>query len=391
MMLESSQIMAQWKDYVDPSFEHHGLREAFEELARPDFSSKSKMELIAGDASDRKFYRYKNEDFLAICMQFPKWEGGYGGDPMSWLGMQSALSQMGLPVPRVLSVDEANKCIWTEDFGQDFLNCHMTEGPLSDHLPSCADSINLYEQALDLLVDAQYPTVEAPSHPALSRAFDFEKLHFEMQFFLKHFLCSFLGLSEEDALVKNVATEFLSLCQWLSDRPRVLCHRDYHVRNVMVVSGKAKWIDFQDARMGPHTYDVVSLLRDSYVEIEKSTRNRLALKYLQSTNLRRKAHRLDPLAQNDFWLEFQKMGLQRNIKALGSFGYLATEKGKPDYLKYVVHTLQTILDQSIEHSELGVATEFTQIHALVESLQCGKFAQKLQQKIKGLLEKLMFE
>ena len=60
--------------------------------------------LIAGDASDRKFFRLINDPISAICMQFPKWEGGYGGDPISWIGMHTALTQMELPIPKIMPV-----------------------------------------------------------------------------------------------------------------------------------------------------------------------------------------------------------------------------------------------------------------------------------------------
>jgi N-acetylmuramate 1-kinase len=383
-MLGNSQIMEPWNDFVDASFEEHGLRKVFENMTQPHTPEASKMTLIAGDASDRKFYRYQDNDFLAICMEFPKWEGGYGGDPMSWLGMHAALSKMGLPVPRVLSVDAANKCIWTEDFGQDFLNCHMPYGALDYNSTEAIETLELYEQALNLLVMAQYPSPEPTSHPALSRAFDFEKLHFEMKFFTKHFLTSLLSMDENNPLIKAASSEFISLCQWLSGRPRVLCHRDYHVRNVMVVAGKAKWIDFQDARMGPHTYDVVSLLRDSYVEIEESTRKRLALCYLKKVNERRKSCHLTAIETQDFWVEFCSMGLQRNLKALGSFGYLAIEKKKSDYLKYVAHTLNTILEQANAHPDVPIATHYPAIHALVHELAQGKLNSLLQNKIKSL-------
>jgi len=310
------------------------------------------LRLIAGDASDRKFFRLENTNESAICMQFPKWEGGYGGDPLSWLGMHDALAHIGLPVPRVLLVDEPNLCIWTEDFGDDFLHRTLGDRVFDVDDPGTAHTLRHYEGAIDLLVDAQYPRTSIPEHPAKSRFFDYEKLHFEMRFFLKHLVHGFLGIAEGDTRVRAVESELSALCQTLDACPRVLCHRDYHARNVMVVNDEPRWIDFQDARMGPHTYDVVSLVRDSYVRITDATRARLYDRYFNAVTARQVELGLAALDRAEFDVELLHMGLQRNVKALGSFGYLATEKRKPSYLQYVPHTLSVLLNPNSTQATL---------------------------------------
>jgi N-acetylmuramate 1-kinase len=347
------------------------------------------LRLIAGDASDRKFFRLENTTQPAICMQFPKWEGGYGGDPLSWLGMHAALKDIGMPVPEVLLVDEANACIWTEDFGDDFLNVALQDRVLDMNDPHCQISLSQYEKALALLVEAQYPRKPTLAHPALERAFDYEKLHFEMKFFLKHFLGGFLGIemagaTQREKDLRRAAEEDLSeLCAWLENRPRVLCHRDYHLRNVMINNGVPKWIDFQDARMGPHSYDVVSLVRDSYSRITDETRRHLFTHYFALVRTRMAELGLDPLVAQDFELEVLHMGLQRNIKALGSFGYLATEKKKPSYLKYVPHTLEVLLARdSRVGRQANVEDEYPALFALLESLHSGELSKTLQTRLK---------
>jgi N-acetylmuramate 1-kinase len=368
-------------------FDH--FRETFEKgpvaqnpAAKGHEEATPQFELIAGDASDRKFYRYEHMGHKAICMEFPKWEGGYGGDPMSWLGMQQALSKMGLPVPTVLYVDENNRCIWTEDFGDQFLNHHLTTSVLDGADSRCAKTFQHYKGALDLLVEAQFPLNASPQHPAQSRYFDFEKLHYELQFFQKHFVSGFLGIDAASDF-PDLNSEFIGLCQWLADRPRVLCHRDYHVRNVMVHNNQVKWIDFQDARMGPLTYDVVSLLRDSYVVIEENTRSTLAKYYLDKLNSRRHKLNLEKVESADFGVEFQHMGLQRNIKALGSFGYLAVEKGKPNYLKYVQQTLHLIVEQDKKNPQVELRKTYGSLFGFLDSLIAGKHSNHLQNRIKN--------
>ena len=341
------------------------------------------LRLVAGDASDRKFYRLENTPDKAICMQFPKWEGGYGGDPLSWLGMQAALKEIGIPVPEVLLIDKENCCIWTEDFGDCFLNFQLPS-PKFDMIDSSSQAtLSFYEQALSLLVHSQYPKIRIGPHPAENRFFDFEKLFFEMKFFLLHFIDNFLeeDRSKNKPFWDEFETELVSLCEWLGNRERVLCHRDYHVRNVMIVDQKAKWIDFQDARMGPHTYDVVSLVRDSYVCISPNTKLHLYNHYLTQLNERRRALNLTELAWDELNIEAQHMGLQRNIKALGSFGYLATVKRKPSYLQYVKNTLQTILEPS---ATLNVREKFPRVLDLAQNLLEGTRSEFLEEKIRRL-------
>ena len=96
----------------------------------------------------------------------------------------------------------------------------------------------------------------------------------------------------------------------------MLCHRDYHSRNLMLHDGSLYIIDFQDARMGPDTYDLVSLLRDSYVDIADRELDELIAYFLALKRRRHAGRRRD-----EFRRRFDLMALQRNLKALGTFGY----------------------------------------------------------------------
>src|SRR6185436_15539335 len=100
-------------------------------------------------------------------------------------------------------------------------------------------------------------------------AFDRDKLMWELNFFVKHFLEAYRGLDVSAAARSALDAEWTSITTELAGEPRVLCHRDYHSRNLMVHAGRLYMIDFQDARMGPDTYDLASLLRDSYVDLSE--------------------------------------------------------------------------------------------------------------------------
>ena len=332
-----------------------------------DFDPKSpRLKLIAGDASDRKFYRYQTAELSCICMQFPSWQGGYGGDPLSWLGMHEAFKVWKIPLPEVLWVDEKNACIWTSDLGDSFLNRDFGAHPVDMAKPECAQAMNQYKQALRLLLMAQYPEQNSEiKHPASSRFFDADKLMYELNFFAQHFLTSLLGFKE---IGSGLLNEWQDLAQQIAQRERVVCHRDYHARNLMIQDNKVYWIDFQDARMGPHAYDVVSLLRDSYVRFEPKTREALFDFYYDELCALRGRARSGSLSAAEFYKERLMVGLQRNIKALGSFAYLCTVKKKKVYLSYVTHTLETILKDSAA-SEISL--QFPKTFELLERMLHG--------------------
>jgi aminoglycoside/choline kinase family phosphotransferase len=126
----------------------------------------------------------------------------------------------------------------------------------------------------------------------------------------------------------------------LASEPRVLCHRDYHSRNLLLREGQVYIIDFQAARMGPDTYDLVSLLRDSYVDLPEQTVNELIAYFLALKGVTGE----DP----DFRRRFDLMALQRNLKALGTFGYQTTARRNPVYIQYIPRTLRYVRD-NLDH------------------------------------------
>ena len=102
-------------------------------------------------------------------------------------------------------------------------------------------------------------------------AFDVEKLTWELNFFVKHFLEAYRGATFDRRRARGARrASSPAIVEELAAEPRVLCHRDYHSRNLMLHDGQLYIIDFQDARMGPDTYDLVSLLRDSYVDLTEA-------------------------------------------------------------------------------------------------------------------------
>src|SRR5437899_7677173 len=136
----------------------------------------------------------------------------------------------------------------------------------------------------------------------------------------------------------------------LASERRVLCHGDYHSRNFMLHDGSLYIIDFQDARMGPDTYDLVSLLRDSYVDIADRELEELIAYFLALKGVGDAA---------EFRRRFDLMALQRNLKALGTFGYQTLTRRNPVYIQYMPRTLRYARMNLVRYRR------FTRLHELL--------------------------
>jgi aminoglycoside/choline kinase family phosphotransferase len=200
--------------------------------------------------------------------------------------------------------------------------------------------------------------LSSPEFLPYAIAFDVEKLTWELAFFEKHFLEAYRGVVIPAPIRQALAEEFGALVEQLAAEPRVLCHRDYHSRNLMYHLDRLYVIDFQDARMGPDTYDLVSLLRDSYVDLPEHTVSELIAYFL--------ALKGRTGSEREFRERFDRMALQRNLKALGTFGYQTTTRRNPVYIQYIPRTLRYVRD-NLEHlSRFGRLREL--LAGLVEEL-----------------------
>jgi len=319
---------------------------------------------LAGDASDRKFFRLLHPQKTVVAMFFGSWQGGYGGSPEDWLEVRTLFEKYGLRVPQVLSVDQKNAVIYIEDFKDDFLYHYGMRGESLE---------KFYKKTIDDLLLLQYPLEKFQKNRAYMRAFDFEKLFFEMDFFMTHFLGHFLGILDSSPL----KAEFQKLCLYLASRPRVLCHRDCMSKNVMIFEHQISWIDFQDARVGPHTYDLASLLRDSYISLEDDFKKSLFEYYLEKVEIHIKSKEEFKILPK----EMEYMSLQRNIKALGSFGFLATSKQKYGYLAHVKRTLSHLRKIGI-FGQVSLEKEYPHVFSFLKELEEGRLRDLLDQKLK---------
>ncbi len=245
---------------------------------------------------------------------------------------------MPLPIPAILDRAGDLGILLLEDLGDITLQAHLGAAPAAEHS-------RLYRYAVSLIEALQRRGAElaSPAYPPYGVAFDVDKLLWELEFFTKHYVEAYRGasISAADRDGPHRANGARWPRNWPSE-PRVLCHRDYHSRNLMLHQGELYIIDFQDARLGPDTYDLVSLLRDSYVDLSEATVDELiayfiALKRPQGGDAI--AHRA---WEHDFRRRFDVMALQRNLKALGTFGYQTSTRRNPVYIQYIPRTIRHV-------------------------------------------------
>jgi N-acetylmuramate 1-kinase len=276
---------------------------------------------LSGDASTRRYYRLVDGGRSEVLALYPD---SFVPEELSYLTVHALLEGYGLPVPATIDVDGARGIVLQEDLG---------DRTLQEVLGTAdGERDELYREAVDEIARLQLRSAQGPQKLDCFRiAFDIEKLSWELHYFLKHFLEGHRGcdLTVEDRATLSEA--FHELSHEIASWPRVLCHRDYHSRNLMLHDGELHWIDFQDARMGPTTYDLASLLRDAYVDVPEELQEELKERFRQTAT--------PDEPREVFRRRFDLMCVQRNLKALGTFGFMATVRANPVYLPYIPRNL----------------------------------------------------
>jgi len=324
-------------------FDEDYLKSRLEPLVKEPIS-RFEIFSLKGDASDRSYFRVRSfrhstAKSSIIVMQLK--EPAPEKEP-DFNRMQKFLHHLDMPVPEILYYDAERGLLFLEDGGDTHLEDTIRSSPES--------IITWYQKAIELIVVMQTRVTKnmSPSCPAYSLKFDVEKLMWEMDFMVKHYITGFLNRELDQDEESKLRTALLGLCETLAKEERVFVHRDFHSRNLMVREENLMLIDFQDARMGPCQYDLVSLLKDSYVVLEEETRNKLLSYYLQ----RMEQEEGRQLPRSPFLKIFDCMSIQRNLKAIGTFAYQYTEYKNERYIKYIDPTLQYIRDTIHSRPEL---------------------------------------
>lgn len=209
-----------------------------------------------------------------------------------------------------------------------------------------------YKQAINVLVQMQVKAT-SPADPgclAFHRSFDVPLLMWEFDHFLEYGIVARRGkpmCSDDWTAIRG---EFEKISEHLAGQPRVFTHRDYHSRNLMVDGLRLGVIDFQDALMGPATYDLASLLRDAYIALDEPLVDRLVSYYLDQLA----EHRHVWTNRDAFRRLFDLTSIQRNMKAAGRFVYIDRVKGNPKFLADIPRVLGYVKRNLQRYPELAV-------------------------------------
>jgi N-acetylmuramate 1-kinase len=293
-----------------------------------------RCEPASSDASFRRYFRISLPEQQLIVMDAPPDKENIP----QFIKVAELLRQCNVKVPIIYHQNLEDGFLVLEDFG--------TQAYLDELTPENASA--LYGNALDSLFQLQAKTdLDSP----LPR-YDEALLQRELGIFEDWFLKQFLGIAIPDALWNSVRKLLVNSAL---EQPITCVHRDYHSRNLMLLQNYSPGIiDFQDAVIGPITYDLVSLLRDCYIAWPQSQVEQWMAHYYQKLKKTGLIGCDLPL----FTRWFDLMGLQRHLKAIGIFARLHLRDGKSGYLKDIPRTLGYVMLQTQTYPELAEFNDF---------------------------------
>lgn len=289
------------------------------------------LQPLAADGSDRLFFRLRLADRRLIILYHPHPPGGRITENDSYFLIGRHLRRCGVPVPEIFRYCRQEGWFLLEDLG----DCHLQQLVVAGS--ARADFLNLYRQALELLLTFQLAGRRQfqPCWCFDTRAYDGTLIYQrECRYFVEAFLVGFLRL-------KVAAAELLPDFVWLirravSPRQDFLLHRDFQSRNLLWQDNRLWIIDFQGARLGPLQYDVAALLLDPYVNLSPEDQETLLTYYLALLNRELKLN-------SELWRErYQYLALCRNLQILGAYGYLTTVKNRSFFRQFISPALLSL-------------------------------------------------
>jgi N-acetylmuramate 1-kinase len=299
----------------------------FEETSRP-------VVPLTPDASTRVYFRVPWKRGTAVAAVYPE---AFDEMVQPYLDVSRLFLDCALPVPQVYAVDGTSGIILQEDLGDNQL-CQVFETASDDEREA------LLEKAIEIISRIQGATARAFERDSIScrLAFDEPKLSWELNFFFDHYFGSLRHESLTHGQAAELQSELNDIAAELSACPRVLCHRDYHAANLLVDKrGQIRIVDHQDARMGPASYDLVSLLMDRQPKPPSLGDVRAHRLYFLESRRQQGLAAIDP---DDFCREFRLMTIQRGLKAIGTFSYQTAVCGRGEfYEKHIQPTLSIVL------------------------------------------------
>jgi hypothetical protein len=283
----------------------------------------------SADASFRRYFRATLPQQTAIVMDCPP-------DKLSvnpFLDMTERLHEAEVRVPQIYARNVLDGFLLLEDFGNNLYFNMLT--------PANADQ--LYHAAMNSLILLQ--AADCDHIPEYTPDFLMMELNLMTEWFLKRHL----GFTDYELPLDLLNDTFEALVTSAKEQPSCFIHRDYHSRNLMLLpNNDLGVIDYQDAFLGPITYDLVSLLRDCYLSWPENRVQRWALTFHKQAIA---AGTMPPVDEITFMRWFDLMGLQRHIKVLGIFCRLNYRDDKPHYLQDLARVLLYVMEVGERHPE----------------------------------------
>ncbi|MCC6337442.1 MAG: phosphotransferase [Myxococcales bacterium] len=321
------------------------------ELATGRSASDAPVKKLKGDASNRSYYRVGAPPDSHVLMVMPpdaakKSEEASSGEApkeLPFVNVHRYLAGLAVRVPEILRYDEPEGVMVLED--------------LSDHTfeqaQAAGDRAGWYTKAVRLLARLRARAEARPDSSCLAftRSFDEALYDWELHHFREWGLEAWSGkkpTAEERAQLDAI---FLRIAKQLAAAPKGFTHRDYQSRNLMVTRGELVVIDFQDALQGPRQYDLVALLRDSYVELPRDFVDAMLDEYIVAFEQQTR----EKIAAGPFKAFFELLTVQRKLKDAGRFEFINRVKGNPGFLVSIPASLRYVkaaLDAQPQLAEL---------------------------------------
>jgi aminoglycoside/choline kinase family phosphotransferase len=294
----------------------------------------------SADASFRRYFRVRFDATSRIIMDAPPEQE----DCHPFIHVSSLMAAIGLHVPVVLRQDLQQGFLLLTDLGDRLYLSELNTDTVE----------SLYGDALQALLRLQsHGVADLPPY-------DRDLLMNEMELFRQWYLERHLGLQLSEDENATIDAAFTYLADQALQQPRVIVHRDYHSRNLMVSSPNPGILDFQDAVIGPITYDLVSLLRDCYIAWPRNQVVNWVSQYYRQAQVE---GLLENVSEVQFLNWFDLMGIQRHLKASGIFARLNYRDGKSGYLKDIPRTLGYVIDVGKDYPALRPFIELVE-HAM---------------------------
>jgi N-acetylmuramate 1-kinase len=297
------------------------------------------LQPMQGDASFRRYFRIKTASCSLVAMDAPPPRENC----RPFVAIAKSLRALGLNAPDIMAADLAQGFLLITDFGdRTYLKALTPEN--ADHL---------YGLALHALATLQgCKEVNDYSVPPFTEAL----MRQEWAWHKEWFLGKLLGLTLSSTEEKQLGQCMDLIVDSALSQPQVFMHRDYHSANLMVTADEnIALLDFQDAFIGPVTYDLVSLLRDCYIDWPPQQVQTWALLYRQQLLDKGVLRDVD---EQTFLQWFDWMGLQRHLKALFTFARKHVRDQQSQYLQSIPRTLHYLQSVSLRYTQMAALHDY---------------------------------